>query len=198
MKAADVRKALNQVRFLFVAFLCVAFLFLGLALGHTLLRQQVVDWTAWVIAAATVALVVFAYFSAKGARETQRLQEKMVTLQDRFVWFVGAIESHTDMISKFLAREHDVPVIWWDPQTQQWPRKPKHGDVFRGEVVLTYLPVELRGSPDAKPIDVDALLRSLQREKQPARRNRGNRRKAAKHASTGVEKVTKPPKQGVG
>jgi len=138
----------------FVVFLLALAFFGGLALAHTLLRSATVDWSNWIMAAATVGLFVFAYFSSRVSHEMQELQRQ-------FVWLVGAVESQSDLSIKLQAKQQGIPVIWWDPTVQEWPKKPKHGDLRRVEVILNYLPKELRSHPENKPIDVDALLRDL-------------------------------------
>ena len=93
----------------------------------------------------------------------------------RLTWITGAMESHSDLTSKMLAKREGIPVIWWDPTVQEWPRQPKHGDQYQGKVMLTYLPPKLRGHPDNKPIDVDALLRGFE-SKRPRRRSQSHKR----------------------
>jgi len=164
----DQMKELSRARFTFVFILCAIFLFLGLALGHTLLRTFDGKATDWVNAVVTVGLFVFAYFSWNTHHDAQQLH-------NRFVRFVGAMESHTDILWKLAARQQGIPIVWWDPTIQKWPIQKKHGAVWQGKIMGSYLPEELRGSPDSKPIDLDSLFRQLKSHTKMTRRTKPKR-----------------------
>ena len=102
--------------------------------------------------ASTIATVAMAIFTWK----LVRLNETMTTLQDRQVWFTGAMESHSMLMLQIEAARGTRPghpdnkpieMVWWDPDYAGKPVH-RHEDPVNLDQLKFFVPPDIRAARD--------------------------------------------------
>lgn len=69
--------------------------------------------------------------------------QNIAALLDKLVWFIGSMESHSEMRLLLEAKHRGVPCVWWDPSVEP-PEFPPHGENRALTQIKFYLPPHLR------------------------------------------------------
>lgn len=110
------------------------------------------DWGTFVVAVVTgmislitvwISILVF------------KLNKAVMRLNERLVWFTGAMESHSAKTLELKIAEHNkqaaaherIDMLWWDPTEKEWPIDPKHGEKVKTKKVYFGIPPEKRKKP---------------------------------------------------
>jgi hypothetical protein len=105
-------------------------------------RRSKMNWVGWVLAFWNVvhsvvelilagAIVYFAWASWHVA--------------SRLAWLTGAMESHSDIMTRLEAQKQKIPMVWWDPTAEMFPDDGvAHGKECRINKIAVGLPTHLR------------------------------------------------------
>lgn len=86
--------------------------------------------TNWIMAVFTVVIAIFTYLVWK--------------VYQKIAWLTGAMESHSEINLRLLAKAQNVKVINWDPTIELPPSTKEHGKEAILETIYVYLPLKQR------------------------------------------------------
>ena len=93
-------------------------------------------------------IVVFSF-----AMSQYLINARLERLQERLVWFTGAMASHSNVMVRLEAKKQGVRTIWWNPEEyrektgRKWPKTASHGESAEPQLIRVGVPLEVRTNP---------------------------------------------------
>lgn len=123
------------------------------------------NWVGWVLAFWDVVHSVIEVIMAAAIVYFAWASWRVST---RLAWFTGAMESHSDIMMRLEAQKQKIPMVWWDPTVEAFPRDGiAHGKPCHIKRLAIGMPEHLRQHEGSEGRRRKRELQQQAREKHP-------------------------------